>query len=270
MNPIKHLLKKLKCEGGWVQAAIAGAAALGGGIMANQSNSAQADRNNNFQAKMSDTAYQRAVADMKAAGLNPMLAYGQGGASSPSGTPAQMQNVIGPAVGSALEARRVQKEIEATESINKVNDAAAAEKYEAAKLSKAMQATQATQQLQNISNAKVADAQIQRMNAEMPALKAEVDARTKQATQDSKFSDYDNLMKRANMGINATQGVVDIINPLRGLGKILKLPGELGKAKDGTTFNKGTGEIIDSPKTFNEKLKDYKVNVLKKNHKYPY
>lgn len=38
-----------------------------------------------FQDRMSGTAYQRAMQDMKQAGLNPMLAFRQGGASTPQG-----------------------------------------------------------------------------------------------------------------------------------------------------------------------------------------
>lgn len=45
----------------------------------------QAQLNRDFQKEMSDTAYQRAMADMKAAGLNPKLVAQLGGASTPSG-----------------------------------------------------------------------------------------------------------------------------------------------------------------------------------------
>lgn len=57
----------------------------------------------NFQERMSNTAYQRAVQDMQTAGLNPMLAYSQGGASSPMGAMPQVQNAVGAATSSAAQ-----------------------------------------------------------------------------------------------------------------------------------------------------------------------
>lgn len=67
-----------------------------------------------WEERMSSSSYQRAVTDMKAAGLNPMLAYSQGGASTPSVSAATVQpeDAIGRGLQSALQQRIASAQLE--------------------------------------------------------------------------------------------------------------------------------------------------------------
>jgi hypothetical protein len=79
-----------------------------GGERRNRQQAASADAANQFSAQQFATRYQTTMKDMQAAGLNPMLAYQQGGGNAPSGQQAIYQDTLSPAV-SAYQAERLQR-----------------------------------------------------------------------------------------------------------------------------------------------------------------
>lgn len=119
-----------------IGAAILGSAVLGsvtsafGASKQNKAAEAASQKQMDFQERMSNTQYQRAMDDMRAAGLNPILAYKQGGAGTPGGSTYSPVNVGAAATAgaqagasSAVSAKRINLEKQKTfAEINNTNE----------------------------------------------------------------------------------------------------------------------------------------------------
>lgn len=119
-----------------------------GGERANAANAREADKNRAFQERMSNTSYQRAAADITAAGGNPAFAMSHGGASSPTGaTAAPMQNSAAGAVNAAASFAEAMSRVRNTDAqTNQLNLESAARLAEVEARANAMSNTDARAQ----------------------------------------------------------------------------------------------------------------------------
>lgn len=90
----------------WPIIAAAGGSLIGG-LIGNRARRIEAEKDRNFQERMSSTSWQRGITDMEKAGVNPALAYAKGGASTPGGAMAGQQDPAEGVVSSAMQAKRL-------------------------------------------------------------------------------------------------------------------------------------------------------------------
>jgi len=185
---------------------------------ASQTNLLSAREQMAFQERMSSTAYQRSMADMKLAGLNPMLAFMKGGASSPSGSSASavpgsvgaagMGDAVSRASTSARDALALRNELASGESVRALNAASAVAKTSEATL--------------NANNAKVADRNAKNLELASPGVAArsaadvaEAKIRIKRAQSGEDYFKYDEFMKRLQKGLDSVNSAADVVKPFR-------------------------------------------------------
>lgn len=109
---------------------VGGGISAGGGILgtmlSNQASSAQAQRQMDFQERMSSTAHQREMADLKAAGLNPILTALGSGSSTPSGAQGSVGDLgagISTGVNTAMGIRSMSKDLDLKDAqIDNIHD----------------------------------------------------------------------------------------------------------------------------------------------------
>lgn len=188
---------------------VSGAGSFLGQKSANDANTALSLKQMEFQERMSNTAYRRSMADMQAAGLNPILAYKQGGATTPSGSMPHIADPVTPAVNTALVARQKAAEFKNLTSTNKVIKENAREAFHSANIK------QYEQEFQNLLKELVWPEQVTaaKQQAVNERLKAERDRIILQYE-----IDHPNLLKTERVlrpNVNVGNSAAQIFNAVR-------------------------------------------------------
>lgn len=206
--------------GAIIAAGVSGGFDYMAGRETNAANVREARKNRDFQRYMSDTAHQREVADLRAAGLNPILSANKGGASTPAGAMATLRN---PAertaqhVANSLSLMRAKKENDLLESQRRLLDAqrrdhlaAASVKDTQARINRSGYHISLSAQDTEKKKASLLDmqAQVERERGlliveqkklaewQVHSASAEAEKRKLQAEIETKLMYYDNAMKR--------------------------------------------------------------------------
>lgn len=185
-----------------VSALIGGGIGLLGTHSANQASSAQAQRQMDFQERMSNTAHQREVSDLKKSGLNPILSASGAGASTPGGAAGSISDLspsVSKGIESAIGIKSAKANIENTEAnTDLAHDQATNLAHERSVL---------TGQVLNLKE----DAELKRLNNTL--LEKTMPHMVKEAKAKGDYSNINQMMGVIKSGTSSAADIKDVVNP---------------------------------------------------------
>lgn len=220
-------------------------------------NAAEAHKKRVWDEQMRATQYQTAVGDLRAAGLNPMLAYSQGGAGMPSGATGSagsvipMQNATQAGVNSAIAAANIanvhsqtqvneaqaelikaqtpqavastgnieQQTKNLQEGLNKISEEIKNVRMDTLEKEERITLVRAQQQLTNIQK-DLTKGQITFVQAQEAVARVEAQLKRLEVPGATNAADFERMMKeKTNTGGAAAKGMIGILQGLKGLVK---------------------------------------------------
>lgn len=178
---------------------------------ANKTNIALSREQMQFQERMSSTAHQREVADLRKAGLNPVLSAGGSGASSPSGSQANVTPFQVEDLGQKFASAKLLKE----DLVNRQADT---------RLKASSSAAQDATKDVAIKELKKKDAEIERERQQTQLLRTENRMRGQEADWVDKnkswYTPMKNVLPLIQQGTGSINNIMDSFNPFKKIGKL--------------------------------------------------